>query len=114
MEKENKVKKFFKENREVIAIVAAMAIGAAVGVGSMYFCAKDSIKLSNKMKKYGLSNDGKGMIPVLSNYLDKSCRVLDMTGTDELMADATNYLIEQKNILPDDKLTGAFIFASKK
>ena len=114
MEKENKVKKFFKENREEIAIVAAMAIGAVVGVTSMYFCAKDSIELGNKMKKYGLSNEGEGMIPVLSNYLNKSCRVLNMTGTDEQMASATNHLIEKKDILPDEKLTGVFMFAGKK
>lgn len=116
MEKENKVKKFFKENREVIALAVAGAVCAGIGAVAMYKVNEDSIKLGNALDKFKSKQDGKnGLMEHIAADFGSSKDVIYNGGINNpYCTDCKQRLIEQGLITPDETVGGLYALIIKK
>lgn len=118
MEKENKVKKFFKENREVIALAVAGAVCAGIGAVAMYKVNEDSIKLGNALDKFKDKKGKKGKNGLMEHIAAEfgSSKDIIYNGgiNNPYCTDCKQRLIEQGLITPDETVGGLYALIIKK
>ena len=121
MEKENKVKKFFKENREVIALAVAGAVCAGIGAVAMYKVNEDSIKLGNALEGFKHDKNGRNdLAKHLTKYMGSSKEVIYDGGINNpYCTDCEQKLIEQGRLEPGrlepgDTVAGLYALIIKK
>lgn len=116
MEKENKVKKFFKENREVIAAAAGCITCAALGAVIMYNVNRDSIKLGNALDKFKSKQDGKNdLLEHMTKHFGASKDIIYDGGIhNQNCTDYGQKLIEQGALTPDKTVGGLYALIIKK
>lgn len=116
MEKENKVKKFFKENREVIALAVAGAVCAGIGAVAMYKVNEDSIKLGNALEGFKHDKNGRNdLVKHLTNHMGSSKDVIYNGGINNpYCKDCEQKLIEQGTLTPDKTVGGLYALIIKK
>ena len=115
MEKENKVKKFFKENRYYIAGIAVGALCAAVGAGAMYYAKKDAIKLGNALDAFKDENGKNDLMGHMAKRIGSSTNIMYCDRFNDLCCtDCEQMLIEQGALTPDKTVAGLYALIIKK
>lgn len=115
MKKENKVKKFFKENRYYIAGIAVGALCAAVGAGAMYYAKKDAIKLGNALDTFKDENGKNGLMERMTRDFGEFKNVIFDGGiNNQNCADYGQILIERGHINQDETVAGLYALITKK
>ena len=115
MEKENKVKKFFKENREVIALAVTGAICAGIGAVAMYKVNEDSIKFGNALDTFKGKNGKNGLMEHMAKDFGSSKGVIYNGGINNpYCTDCEQKLIEQGHINQDETVVGLYALINKK
>lgn len=115
MEKENKVKKFFKENREVIALAVTGAICAGIGAVAMYKINEDSIKLGNALDAFKSKNGKNDLMEHMTKYIGSSKDIIfNGSINNPYCKDCEQKLIEQGALTPDKTVGGLYALIIKK
>ena len=115
MEKENKVKKFFKENREVIALAVTGAICAGIGAVAMYKVNEDSIKLGNALDAFKDENGKNDLMEHMTKRIGSSKDIIYNGGINSpCRADCEAILNEQGILEPGDTVAGLYALITKK
>lgn len=115
MEKKNKVKKFFKENREVIALAVAGAVCAGIGAVAMYKVNEDSIKLGNALDAFKSKNGKNDLMGHMTKYIGSSKDIIFNGGINNpYCKDCEQKLIEQGALTPDKTVGGLYALIIKK
>lgn len=115
MEKENKVKKFFKENREVITGVAIAAACTAIGAGAMYYAKKDAIELGNALDAFKSKNGKNDLMEHMTKYIGSSKDIIFNGGINNpYCTDCEQKLIEQGALTPERTVAGLYALIINK
>lgn len=116
MEKENKVKKFFKENREVIALAVTGAVCAGIGAVAMYKVNEDSIKLGNALEGFKHDKNGRNdLVKHLTNYMGSSNGIIYNGGINNPYCKDCEALLNEQGLLdPGQTVAGLYALIIKK
>ena len=115
MEKENKVKKFFKENRYCIAGIAAGALCAAIGAGAMYYAKKDAIELGNALDTFKDENGTNDLMGRMTKDFGKFKNIIYDGGIhNQNCTDYGQMLIERGYINQDETVAGLYALITNK
>ena len=115
MEKENKVKKFFKENRYYIAGIAVGALCAAVGAGAMYYAKKDAIELGNALDTFKDENGKNDLMERMTKDFGSFKNVIINGGINNPYCKDCEALLNEQGLLdPGQTVAGLYALITKK
>lgn len=115
MEKENKVKKFFKENREAIVAAAGCITCAALGAVITYNVNRDSINLGKALDTFKDENGKNGLMERMTRDFGEFKNMIYDGGIhNQNCTDYGQMLIERGHINQDETVAGLYALITKK